>query len=130
MKLAALLASSLLCAGVWAAPATKSDDKSSTSEIDPHHGYVNHEGHTCEIIDEDDVKCRAGPSTEFDIVTTFNKGFKGTFICAEKGKCVLIDGLENCTWDLIYILGVPCYVSGHYTDSECGVAKLGLCSGG
>lgn len=32
------------------------------------------------------------------------------------------------TWDLVYLQGIPCYVSGHYTDAECGMAKLGSCN--
>ncbi|KAL2148637.1 hypothetical protein VTH82DRAFT_2191 [Thermothelomyces myriococcoides] len=126
MKLPVLLASSLLCAGAWAAPAAQRDKDDDDSGIDPHHGYVNHEGHTCEITDA--VKCRAGPGTDFDVVTTLKKGFKGTFTCAKSAECVVIDDFENCTWDLVYLQGIPCYVSGHYTDAECGMAKLGSCN--
>ncbi|KAL2158711.1 hypothetical protein VTH06DRAFT_4193 [Thermothelomyces fergusii] len=137
MKPAALLASALLStAVVWAAPASKNDDDdddksdSSKSEIDPHHGYVNHEGHTCEIIDAAEVNCRSGPGLDFEPVTTLKKGFKGTFTCVQTGECIVIDGFKNCGWDRIYIMGVPCYVSGQYTDKDCGAAKLGFCEGG
>ncbi|KAL2196691.1 hypothetical protein P885DRAFT_77814 [Corynascus similis CBS 632.67] len=124
MKLASLIASSFLWAGISAAPSAK-DDK-----IDPHHGYVSHAGHKCTIEGASEVKCRSGPGTDFSVVTTLKEGFTGTFTCVQKGETVTIDGFPNSGWDRIYYLGVPCYVSGQYTDSECGVSKLGFCEGG
>ncbi|KAK4245556.1 hypothetical protein C7999DRAFT_16222 [Corynascus novoguineensis] len=123
MKLANLFLSSLFSAGIIAAPESKK------VEIDPHHGYVHHHGLKCTIQNTSEVNCRSGPGIEYEVVTSLKKDFEGTFTCVERGECVTIDGFRNCGWDRIYHLGVPCYVSGHYTSEECSLANLGWCDG-
>ncbi|KAL2257806.1 hypothetical protein VTK26DRAFT_9148 [Humicola hyalothermophila] len=127
MRLTALSAASfLLPAGLLAAP--QGGDGLFGGADGGNLEVRNWTVHTCTIRAQNYVNCRAGPSIDSDVVATLPGGMVGGFLCVESGECVTIGGNRNCGWDRLYYFGTYCYVSGHYTDAQCGVAKLGMCS--
>ncbi|KAK4124079.1 hypothetical protein N657DRAFT_548212, partial [Parathielavia appendiculata] len=89
-------------------------------------GFSKRETRVCSIVGSNNVKCRAGPSTSSKVVYVFDKGDRFAFDCVKSGECVVINGATNCGWDYLYQGGQGCYVSGHYTDSECTLGMFGL----
>jgi len=147
MKFFSLLAAALLPAGLLAAPVA--DDKATAVELEAHaaaearaaveareaadvslneaaFGLDKRAIQVCEIIGGSSrVNCRSGPRTSASVVRTLPRGETYAFSCVKSGECVVINGASNCGWDYSYTLG--CYVSGHYTDNDCTLARLGRC---
>ncbi|KAK4041116.1 hypothetical protein C8A01DRAFT_34849 [Parachaetomium inaequale] len=71
------------------------------------------------------VNCRTGPNTKYRVKMTMRKGNTYDFWCVYSGQCVTINGFRNCGWH--YSKQHDCFVSGHYTDNRCTLARLGSC---
>ncbi|KAG8162864.1 hypothetical protein KVR01_007342 [Diaporthe batatas] len=86
----------------------------------------------CNIIGgSSTVNCRKCPNTSKDcpVITTFKVGSSHSFKCAQKGECVTINGVTNCSWDKAdRTLAKDCWVNGYYTDSRCTLGSQ--CPGG
>ncbi|KAK3295301.1 uncharacterized protein B0H64DRAFT_474291 [Chaetomium fimeti] len=122
MQLKYLLTGALLPLGLMANPTPEADVDSSLDArafSRPQH---------CQIIGgATKVNCRSRPKTSSGMRTTLRRGNTYDFWCVRSGECVTINGFRNCGWH--YIRGLDCYVSGHYTDNHCTLARLGSCSG-
>ncbi|KAH6854051.1 hypothetical protein B0I37DRAFT_441112 [Chaetomium sp. MPI-CAGE-AT-0009] len=147
MKFFSLLAAALLPTGLLAAPvaddkltaieaeahaaaearaAVEAREAADVSRNEPAFSLDKREIQVCEIIGGSSrVNCRSGPNTSSGVVRTLPRGETYAFSCVRTGECVNIGGATNCGWDYSYTLG--CYVNGHYTDSDCTLARLGRC---
>ncbi|KAL6858260.1 hypothetical protein ACO1O0_005720 [Amphichorda felina] len=128
MKLTSLLAGALLVCGLNAAPVADVADGVEMSEARDVAGELfARSGQLCRIVGTKTVNCRTGPGTNYkskvSLASSWTRGYY--FTCVKSGQCITINGAKNCGWH--YFEEDRCYVSGHYTDSHCTLAKLGRC---
>ena len=84
MKLAALLATAVLPAGMMAVPIAEGDNQVS-KRTDT----------SCAIVNASKVNCRTGPGTQYRVVATLNKGIVGVYSCVKSGECITVSGSVN-----------------------------------
>ena len=102
MKLISLLTSALLPVGLMAAPVAEETAEVVARESDdvspnPHaNGLSSRQSYqACAAVGASAVNCRAGPGTNYKVVTTVKKGEVGFFSCVKSGECITVGGSTN-----------------------------------
>ena len=88
--------------GLMAAPVTEDAVDVVARESDgvsPNHHASGlssrHNGIMCQTVGASVVNCRAGPGTNYKVVTTVKKGEWGIFTCVKSGQCVTVAGVPT-----------------------------------
>ncbi|KAK1767503.1 hypothetical protein QBC33DRAFT_569837 [Phialemonium atrogriseum] len=117
MQPLSLLVAMLLPLGALAAPVAEDVDGINAPILYPRETLALDQGK--ELFDR-------GPGTNYKATYKLPKGANYLFTCVKSAECVVINGATNCGWD--WLPAGNCWVNGHYTDSHCTAAKLGMCA--
>jgi uncharacterized protein YraI len=99
MKVTSLLTAALLPMGLMGAPiADEAADVVARESVDvsanePAVGLLA--ATWCSTVGASEIKCRAGPGTNYQVETTISKGRMGVYTCVKTGECVNIGGKIN-----------------------------------
>ena len=101
MKLTSLLTTALLPIGLMGAPIAEeaagivAREFVDVSANEPAGILFKRTSVWCSIVGASEVKCRAGPGTNYQVETTISKGRMGVYTCVKTGECVNIGGKVN-----------------------------------